>query len=137
MISQPFFKMLRRYKRWWILVLVVLVTFFFPLTRWSLGFQFWMFLLGGYIALKTYWFIPKKTRNWSPFSLKILGVGLDVLGIILLGLGCPNLAVLLDFVNQGISWFLIALGFGLVLVGGRLALSFKMKSGTIIWHGRA
>lgn len=114
-------------------VIGLLTTFWdFPLVFYGI-----MLIDGILVDLWLYRRTSTTTRRWQAFSIRVFGGMLDVLGFVLLVVGLALFVFPIGYLANGVGLFLTMLGFGLLLVGGALLLRFKMKSGVIVYHGRA
>lgn len=89
------------------------------------------------IGLKLYHTITQNTRHWQAFSLRILGGVCELCGIILVLIGVISWGMLPNVLIRGGAIIVTLVGFALMLIGGALILRFKMKSGIIVYHGKA
>jgi len=90
-----------------------------------------------WIGLKLYHTITRATCYWQPFSLRILGGVCELCGIILGLIGIMSWGMLPNVLIRGGAIIVALVGFALMLIGGALILHFKMKSGIIVYHGKA
>jgi len=89
------------------------------------------------LDLRLYGYFSRKTTHWQAFSLRVLGGLCELIGIISLIIGIFGVVFFVSPLTRGVFLLLAVFAFGLMVLGASLILRFKMKSGVIIYHGKA